>query len=261
MVYADLHVHTTRSDGSLAPDAVAETARDSGLSAVAITDHERLPPLSAPVAERDGVTVIGGCELRVEPENGERVDLLGYGVEPTEALESTIEEIQCDRRERGRRMVERVEDEVGIELDLSVETGIGRPNVARAIANHPGTELGYQDAFDELIGDDGPCYVPRTIPSFERGVAVLDEACGVVGLAHPLRYDDPAAALELTAELDAVEREYAYGRPVDLDPVDRAIEANDLLATGGSDAHEPEAVGTVGVDRTTFERVVERLTR
>src|SRR6056297_2009322 len=85
MVVADLHVHTTRSDGNLAPEAVAGAARRADLAAVAITDHDRLPPFASRSIEQAGVTVIGGIELRVRTDE-QFLDLLGYGVTPTESL-------------------------------------------------------------------------------------------------------------------------------------------------------------------------------
>jgi predicted metal-dependent phosphoesterase TrpH len=254
MVVADLHVHTPNSDGSLPLSELPRVADEAGLEAVAVTDHDRVHPgLDAPVVEREGITLVHGIELRVEPEGGERVDLLGYGVERTDDLLALVERVQQRRVERGRRIVANVEDHLGVELDVDVEWGIGRPDVARAVDGHPDVELDYEDAFDRLIGADGPCYVRRWVPSFERGRAVLADACAVVGLAHPLRYDDPGAALDLTAELDAVERFYPYGRAVDDGPVDRAAAEHDLLVTGGSDAHERD-LGLAGLEGADYER-------
>lgn len=251
MPYADLHVHTTRSDGTLELADVPDAARRAGVSVVGLTDHERLQPLDAPVVERDGVTLVNGIELRVEPETGERVDLLGYGVTPTAALEELVADIQRNRRERGQAIVDRVEERLGVRLDVDVQGGFGRPHVARAVADHPDVDYDYQGAFDHLIGADGPCYVPRQIPSFDRGRQLLAEACQLVSLAHPLRYRDPTSALELVADLDAVELRYAYGRDVDLTPVERAVERYDALVTGGSDAHD-DRLGLAGLSRRAY---------
>jgi predicted metal-dependent phosphoesterase TrpH len=256
--HADLHVHTDNSDGVLSLDAVPAAAREAGLEAVAITDHDRPHPgLDAPVVETGGVTLIGGIELRVESPAG-RVDLLGYGLDPTPALREEVSRLQRDRMERGAEMIDRVEARLGVDLDLASVEGIGRPHIARAIAAHPGTEYDVSGAFEHLIGDDGPCYVARSIPGFERGRSLLAGACSIVGLAHPLRYDDPKAVLALAADLDAVERWYPYGRPVDHAPVRKAIDAHGLLATGGSDAHG-ETLGTAGVDRDAYRALRDRL--
>jgi predicted metal-dependent phosphoesterase TrpH len=251
MVVADLHVHTTNSDGTLTLSALPEAAAQAEVDVVAITDHDRIhPDLSTPVAHIDGLTVVHGIELRVDT-GDERVDLLGYGVERTDALESLVESLQSDRIERGRRIIDCIEEHLGVELPLEPRAGLGRPHIARAATEV--TDYEYGEVFEELIGNDCPCYVARDIPSFEEGRSVLKEACGLVGLAHPYRYDAPEDALALCAELDAVERFYPYGREVDTEGLDRAIERHDLIATGGSDAHE-ETLGKAGLDRKDYRR-------
>jgi len=252
MIVADLHVHTTRSDGTLPPDAVSDAAREAALAAVAVTDHDRLPPYDAPVVERDGVTVIAGIELRVTT-GDQRLDLLGYGVDPTPELRAETKRLQRDRVGRARKIVDCVEDRLGVDLNLDLHDGIGRPHIARAIAESSAPDDA-QDAFDHLIGTDRPCYVARDLPTFERGRALLGDAAALVGLAHPLRYDDPERALAHAGELDAVERNYPYDAAVDLTPVDETIATHDLLATGGSDAHG-ERLGKAGLGRATYERV------
>ena len=287
MVYADLHVHTDCSDGQLTLPEVPAAARRAGVSVVAVTDHDRLhprfeapvvamgpdggttpvdpgrdpPPGDGTVTDGDGtvtdgdgvVTVVRGIELRVEA-GDQRVDLLGYAARETDALTDEVERIQTDRKERGRAIVECVEDRLGIDLDLEPRRGLGRPHIARAVDEHPGTDLDYDDAFDRLIGNDGPCYVARDVPGFEAGRRILADSCALVALAHPLRYPDPEAALELAADLDGVERYYPYGREVDPGPVDRAIAADDLVPAGGSDAHD-DRLGLAGLDREEFDRV------
>jgi predicted metal-dependent phosphoesterase TrpH len=298
MVYADLHVHTDRSDGSMAPEEVPAAARAAGVSVVALTDHDLLPPFEGVrtvrpgervpgTAEEDGrpggdettgagtaasdggapddrgddagagegaVDLVAGVELRVEVATDLRVDLLGYGVTHTDALATEVERIQRDRLERGRAIIDCVEDRLGVDLGVEPHRGMGRPHVARAVDAHPDVDLDYEGAFRELIGDGQPCYRAREVPGFETGRRVLEEACGLVGLAHPLRYGDPGRALSLTADLDAVEVAYPYGHEVDLAPVEAAVEEHDLVATGGSDAHD-DRLGLAGLDREEYEPV------
>ncbi len=265
-IVADLHTHTTVSDGTLGLDRLVTLASEGGLEAVAVTDHDRYhPDISHPVERRSGVTVVRGIELRVEA-GDQRLDLLGYGLEPTPELTAAVERIQQNRIDRGRRIIENVESHLGVDLDVEPREGLGRPHIARAVV---GSDAAYDEfgaVFADLIGDDGPCYVARDIPDFETGRELLDEACALVGLAHPLRYDDPEAALVRTAELDAVERYYPYERPVSPDdddarslgPVETAIAEHDLLPTGGSDAHEAE-ISTGGLPEQAWERVRQHL--
>ena len=144
-----------------------------------------------------------------------------------------------------------------IEPPVEIQDGVGRPHIARAIDAHPDTDLSYQDAFDELIADDGPCFVPREVPSFETGLELLSEACGIVSLAHPYRYEAFKGVLELAPRLDAVECRYPYSDSntasrSDLDV--RTVERHDLLITSGSDAHGKQ-LGKAGLTEPEYERL------
>jgi predicted metal-dependent phosphoesterase TrpH len=286
MIVADLHVHTTASDGTITLLEAHEAARAAGLEAIAITDHDRLhPALDAPLSRfdsgaepvsdgnadasvdanasadadaDDGPTVIRGIELRVDAGFGS-LDLLGYAARRTPALTRELDRLGRDRAERGRRIVRRVEDRLGVELDVAIDESVGRPHVARAIAES-NAEYGYRGAFAHLIGEDCPCYVPRDLPTVERGVSLLSGACEVVSLAHPFRYRDSERALGLCGDLDigAVERYYPYDRSVDEALLDQAINEHALLATGGSDAHDDE-LGWAGLSAERYEPFEERL--
>ncbi|SFR30196.1 PHP domain-containing protein [Halorubrum sodomense] len=259
-VVADLHAHTTVSDGTLTLDEVPAAAREAGVDWVAVTDHDRIHPgLDAPVVERDGVRIARGIELRVDA-GFERLDLLGYGVEHTDALDAEIDRLQRDRRERGAAILESVEDRLGVDLDVEPRAGLGRPHIARAI-DASDAPYDYAEAFDELIGNDGPCYVARDVTPLDEGLDLLADACALVGLAHPFRYDRVDEALGVARDRDAVEaveRFYPYDRAVDDARIDRLAAENDLLRTGGTDAHE-RTLGVAGLTVSAFDPVRERL--
>ena len=258
---ADLHVHTTASDGTLTVPELPAVAREAGIDVVAITDHDRIhPELDAPVQDIDGVTVIRAIELRVDA-GAQRLDLLGYGVTHTDALGAMTDRIQRNRKQRAAEIVARVEDHVGIGIDIEIREGIGRPTIARAIADSD-APYDYSGAFEHLIGAGGPCYVAREIPTFAEGAAALGESCAVVALAHPFRYSDTQSALDRARELDAIERYYHYSGaaadradPERLDEV--AAEAN-LLRTGGSDAHN-RTLGVAGPPVPAFDSFADRV--
>jgi len=249
-VVADLHLHTTASDGELTIDELPTAAQEAGVEWVAVTDHDVAhPDLTAPVTVRDGINIIRGIELRVKTD-GQRLDLLGYGVEPTAELTAELDRLQTNRINRAEEIITRVESHVGVELDFDPQPGVGRPHIARAIAESE-APYNYDEAFAELIGSDCPCYVARDITDVKRGIELLKDSCRLVGLAHPLRYGDPEKALELIAELDAVERYYPYGQEVNTGLVDNAIEQHDIVPTGGSDAHEKQ-LGKAGLSDSQF---------
>ncbi|RLM56865.1 PHP domain-containing protein [Halobellus sp. Atlit-31R] len=260
---ADLHVHTTASDGTLTVPELPAAARDGDVDVVAVTDHDRIhPDLDAPVTERDGLTIVRGIELRVDA-GDQRLDLLGYGVTATPSILSVTERIQENRKQRGAEIVARAEERLDVDLDVELREGLGRPTIARAIEASD-APYDYDAAFEHLIGNDGPCYVERYVPSFSAGVEALRDACAVVGLAHPFRYPDPESALARARELDAVERYYAYSgvsaAREDRSLVDRVAREADLLRLGGSDAHD-RTLGVTGPPSAAFEPLSERLSR
>src|SRR6056297_2539873 len=259
-VIADLHAHTVVSDGTLTLDEVPAVAREAGVDWVAVTDHDRIHPgLDAPVVERDGVRIVRGIELRVDA-GFERLDLLGYGVEHTDALDAEIDRLQRDRRERGAAVLDAVEERLDVDLELEPRAGLGRPHIARAIEESD-APYDYAGAFDELIGNDGPCYVARDVTPLDEGLDLLSDACALVGLAHPFRYEHVDEALDVAREsaaIDAVERFYPYGRTVDDARIDRVAAEADLLRTGGTDAHE-RTLGVAGLTASAFEPVRDRL--
>ena len=259
-VVADLHAHTTVSDGTLTLDEVPAVARAAGVDWVAVTDHDRIHPgLAAPVVERDDVRIVRGIELRVDA-GFERLDLLGYAVEHTDALDAEIERLQRDRRERGAAILDAVEERLGVDLGVEPRAGLGRPHIARAI-DESEAPYDYAGAFDELIGNDGPCYVAREVTPLDEGLDLLADACALVGLAHPFRYERVDEALAVARDrdaIDAIERFYPYGRAVDDARIDRLAAEADLLRTGGTDAHE-RTLGVAGLAESAFEPVRERL--
>lgn len=92
----------------------------------------------------------------------------------------------------------------------------------------------------------------REITDVDEGIRTLKDACSAVGLALPLRYDDPEAALQVD------ERYYPYRSEVDTSIVDRAIERNDLLVSGGSDVHN-KRLGQAGLSESQCEEFSTRL--
>jgi predicted metal-dependent phosphoesterase TrpH len=258
MTTADLHVHTTNSDGTLTLETLPDAAHEAGVETVAVTDHDRLhPDLDAPVTTVDGVEVIHSIELRVETDDDDRLDLLGYGVHATDHLVTLTERLQDNRIERAREIVDCVERREGVDLDVTFEPGVGRPHIARAIADSE-SDYDYQGAFDHLIGDGCPCYVAREIPTASEGIDTLSTACALVSLAHPLRYDNPERALALAPDLDAVELYYPYSHDPDTTVVERTAREHDLLVTGGSDAHDT-TLGREGLAGEEYDQFRARL--
>jgi predicted metal-dependent phosphoesterase TrpH len=240
----DLHVHSTASDGSVAPEAVVERARRVGLAAIALTDHDTVAGVPAAVAagERLGVRVVGGCEFSAAAPWGE-MHVLGYLL-PTQSpeLESFLERCRADRVRRAREMVERLRG-LGVAMEFEhvlTEAGggaVGRPHVARAVVRQGGA-ADVSDAFDRFLGRGRPAFVEKVLPSFREVADQVHAVGGLVSLAHPKERGTRGFLQRLRGEgLDAVETRHPSHDP-DLRArlTTLALELG-LLRTGGSDWH------------------------
>lgn len=257
-VVADLHVHTTESDGTTDPSRIPELARENNLDLIAVTDHDTYHDFGRPVVSREDVDIVSGIELRVEAESvGERIDLLGYGVTPTEELDNIVDEVRQNRKNRAEEIVRRIEEETGAELEFEPTVSTGRPHIARAVEENDQISYDYHGAFNNLIGSEHYCYVSRDIPTFEEGVEALKSSTLCTSLAHPYRYDNVESVLELATELDAIECNYSYGEDVEVGelPIEKTEEF-DMGVTGGSDAHQPSSIGKCGLNEEETERFV-----
>lgn len=263
MVYADLHSHTTVSDGETNSKDIVKIANRAGLDALAITDHDRINPLLDEKLEViDGIDVVNGIELRVTTQEDEQIDLLGYGVRTTERLIQLTERIQENRIERAEKMIDLIEDETGVRLEYKPQSNTGRPHIARAIEDNDSLEYEYEDAFETLIGNECPCYTQRESPSFQKGLSVLNDAASFVSLAHPYRYNSPRNVLKHSKQLDGVECQYPYeskGFPINIetDLAFLATEWFDLTITGGSDSHKPDTIGAEGITKKQYEMFLD----
>src|SRR5260221_177545 len=139
-VHVDLHCHSTASDGECVPAEVARRARQAGLTAIALTDHDTTDGVAAAAAEGEplGVRVVPGCEFSVKAPWGE-LHLLGYFLPVGEAhLEAFLRETRAARRRRGEQIVAKLQ-QLGVpialdDVDAQAKGGaVGRPHVARAL--------------------------------------------------------------------------------------------------------------------------------
>lgn len=270
--YADLHMHTTTSDGTSTLTERIEQAKQEGLSAISITDHDRIPPsLNSRRVARDGVEVITGVEIRADIFDT-KIEILGYYVDPTDSsLNSVLEKVRGYREQRNREMVDRIGDVTGLDvtyesLNESVDGTLGRPHLADFLIEE-GIVDSVSEAFNKYLAGGGDAYVPMQRAPYAEVIDAVHDAGGVASLAHPgrIRSDAvPEIVDELTQHgLDAIEVWYPYGEvrsdeysDIGVEDADSLAEEYGLLKTGGSDCHGPGSgkfrIGNVRVPETTF---------
>ena len=191
MKLCDLHTHTTASDGSDTPEELISLARDAGLSAISITDHDTTEGLEegAGAAAEKNMEFIPGVELSVSFPKG-NMHLLGYYIDEASAiLRDVLARVQAARKERNPRILERLR-ELGIPVSMDelekISRGgqIGRPHIARIMVDK-GYVKSVSQAFDRYLKRGGPAYAPKSILSPEDAIETVRKAGGVPVLAHP----------------------------------------------------------------------------
>lgn len=245
----DLHIHSTFSDGSLTPTQIAALARESGVGAIALTDHDStdgVPELLSACA-REGVEAVVGVEISAEVSRG-TMHVLGYGVDMANAsLQDALRQIRAGRCDRNKVILDRLNslgyvlawDEVS---SLAGEDVVGRPHFAQALVNR-GYVKSREDAFERLLAKGKPGYVDRFRLTPEESIDAIRGAGGVAVMAHPSTLELGKKALvdelrRLAARgLGGVEVYYSE-HPSEVQDEYRAMaDSMGLLSTGGSDFH------------------------
>ncbi len=265
---ADLHVHSTASDGMLTPEQVVREAAKIGLYAVGIADHDTIEGIEPALAagEDAGVVVVPGIEINTDVEKDE-VHVLGYYVDHRSApFRKQIDILRTGRYERGKRMVEQL-NAVGIAITfdrvkkIAGDASIGRPHVARAIV-----EAGYvrsiNGAFGKFLVRGAPGYVARYKLTPVEAVGLILRAGGVPVLAHPGhgKMSESMIPELVRAGLRGIEVYHTDHTAAQSKWFRRIAEKTGMIITGGSDSHGPGMMKNTVIGNVTIDgAVVEQL--
>ena len=195
----DLHTHTDESDGTLAPAQLVRAAKELGLEALAISDHDTFAGYdrAVPLARAANLELVCGIELgtklrRHPGAHPKAVHVLGYFLDgvPTTRFRQWLGGIQESRRDRNQRLAARLES-LGVpvsveEVEKRGRSLAGRPHFAR-IMMEKGYVSSVQEAFEKYLGETAQAYVERDEPSLSDGLRNILEAGGLPSVAHPAR--------------------------------------------------------------------------
>jgi predicted metal-dependent phosphoesterase TrpH len=245
----DLHLHTTHSDGSLPPAEVLALAKQAGVSALAITDHDIVDgiPEAITIGTSLGIEIIPGIEISSRWGDAE-LHILGYFLDwKDQALSRRLEQMRTSRHNRNPLIVEKLND-LGLALtyqevqELAGTESVGRPHIARVLMQK-GYVLSAKEAFDRYLAEGAAAYVPRELPDPAEAIAWLRAAHGIPVLAHPVwAKQDEAGLLKLCEKLKheglmGIEVHYSTHKPQQTKEYLNIAKRLDLLITGGSDFH------------------------
>lgn len=281
----DLHIHSTASDGTLAPAEIVAHARRIGLAAIALTDHDTVDGVhqilqNGPPQDLHFIT---GVELSTAAPAGfpcqGSLHLLGYGFRHDDPdLAHQLGKLQDARRNRNPQIIAKLQS---LDIDITVaelETPdanrqTGRPHIAKLLVEK-GVVASFDEAFDRFIGNNKPAYVHKYRVDIRHAIQLIRQAGGIPVLAHPalIHPTSPWLLEDLLVELkgyglQGLEVYYPEHSPDQTQAFQELTRRHGFVATGGTDFHgaiKPDirmgsANGTFEVPFHVYEQLVARL--
>jgi predicted metal-dependent phosphoesterase TrpH len=243
---ADLHTHSTYSDGRLAPTELVERAVNRGLEVLALTDHDCTDGIAEAMKaaqKHPRLLFIPGVELSTDVPH-EEVHVLGYFLDwQNRRFQARLDRLRRSRLERGQKMLAKLK-RLGIEVswhrvqELAGDGAVGRPHIALAMME-AGHISSLEEAFDRYIGRNGPAYVEREKITPAEAVQLLTDASALPVLAHPRDLQSLDSLLLELKEAGIIGMEVYY-QDYDQQAIERLLaiaRQHDLLPLGGSDFH------------------------
>lgn len=244
----DLHTHSTASDGSMTPRELIRHAKESGLSAIAITDHDTIDGVEEALDEgtKVGIEVIAGVEISVEFEP--EMHILGYFFGNTyKNMEPILKRLKIARDERNPKMVEKLRS-LGFDITMEeVQAEAGGNIVARSHMASVLLKKGYvqsiREAFDKYISEGKPAFVRKEKMSPEECIESITKAGGIPVIAHPIFLNRSWDELDKLVErlkkvgLRGIETYYVENSEEDTDNLLKIASKHNIVPTGGSDFH------------------------
>jgi predicted metal-dependent phosphoesterase TrpH len=239
----DLHIHTNYSDGFYSPEEIVLKAKDYGLEAISITDHDNLSAINiaAEKGNEVGIEVIPGVEISSDIKDRE-IHILGYFIQTDSVeLERYLNFFREERLKRAERIVNKLNS---LGLSLSIEdvlekaknSAVGRPHIAQAMLEKD-LVSSYYEAFNKYIGNGGPAYEKKVHISPQSAFKIINDAGGLSFIAHP-GYMEESLLKELIDEgVDGIEVIHSSHSQHQIKFYRGIVNEYFLLESGGSDFH------------------------
>ncbi len=242
-IVADLHIHSTASDGEYSPAQIADMLHKNKIGIAALADHDTFGGFIEFKKSYKGIA-IPGVELSVQyKEIG--LHLLAYGFDPeNETFIKRLKHFQKVRSQRIEAMCERL-TKLGSPLTIEEvkknypsDTTLGRPHIARALIAK-GFIKSFNEAFNKYIGDGKSAYVPKARLDFYEALELIEHSGGISILAHPgLFLNNISFDVMKMLPVDGFEAYHPHhSKSFSRILIDHCLK-HDLPYTGGSDFHD-----------------------
>jgi len=271
MFQADLHCHTSCSDGTFSPIDLVALAKEIGLSGLSITDHDTIEAYETAItaAREKGILLGSGIEFSCSLD-GFSIHLLGYDYSLDHSEIKTLCQRHQERREkRNRSILSKL-----ARLNMSIKESelddikiphktIGRPHIAMIMVQK-GYVSTLREAFNSFLGEGKCCYDPGEPFAIEETIEVIHNAGGKAFIAHP-HFIDRSKIIKklLLMPFDGIECHYAK-LPKDQEKKwIKIAKEKQWLISGGSDFHgtiKPHIpLGASWTDEETFHKIFQKL--
>ncbi len=240
---ADLHIHTTYSDGAYSPLEIVDKAYKAGLNIISITDHDSLDGIKEATiyAKGKGIEVIPGLELSTDIDEKE-IHLLAYFIDyENEELLKYLKFFREERFFRAKRIIKKLRH-LGISITIddvlyrAKNSAIGRPHIANALVDL-GYVKNYMEAFEKFLGDNCPAYERKIHISPTSALKLISEAGGLSFIAHPGFMNESILLNIIKAGVDGIEVIHPSHNENQINFYRGIVNQYCLLETGGSDFH------------------------
>ncbi|WP_297634278.1 PHP domain-containing protein [uncultured Clostridium sp.] len=267
MKYADLHIHSSYSDGKLTPEEIIKISIDKGIRYIAITDHDSIDSQYIIDKEHKNIEIISGIEVSAEINNTE-IHMLGYFINPNdEILIKTIDRLKEERRERARKICEKLKA-VGVIIDveklIAENPTIGRAHIANEIVNC-GYEENFKVAFNKYLIAGKQAYEKGKKLTYKEAIKLIRNSGGIPIIAHPGKIYRSMGIENVIKELRCyglmgVEVYHPSHSKEQINILYNLCKKYKLVITGGSDFHEiteeGAIIGTQGINELLLNKLL-----
>lgn len=240
---ADLHIHTTFSDGFYTPEEIVSKAKSSGLDAISITDHDSLNAFAqaSEAGKKMGIEVIPGVEISTDIQ-GKEIHILAYYIEPgNPEIERYLEFFRDERINRAERIIRKLNN-LGFSISMedvlkhTENRSVGRPHIAQAMVDK-GVVSNFYEAFNKYIGNDCPAYEKKVHISPKSAFKIINDAGGLSFIAHPANMAENLIKELIEVGVDGIEVYHPSHSSQQVRFYKGIVNEYFLLESGGSDFH------------------------
>lgn len=269
MKYADLHLHSSYSDGTMTPEEIIEVAIEKGVRYISITDHDTISSQYVSKKIYDKINIISGIELSTEYKDME-LHILGYFIDvENERLKNVVNELSFKRINRVEEMLSNIREQ-GVEiyiddLDINEASTVGRSHIANAMVEK-GYFKTYKEAFMTFLVKGKPGFVKGYKLNYKDTISLIEEAGGVAVLAHPGQIYRPMEIENIIKELKCyglkgIEVYHPSHTKSQINCFYNFAKKYKLCITGGSDYHGRQSLhdtglGSYGVNEIMLDKLL-----